>query len=92
VDTRAYLISASARFARSGGERVVLIGGGEVGRISITRNRTENGSAAVVRHPGFSTPFSGTRHLLGIKVGVGFPKPRARMSEALCRTRELLIW
>jgi hypothetical protein len=42
---------------RLGGERVVLIGDGEAGRVSITRNRTENGSAAVVRHSGFSTPF-----------------------------------
>jgi hypothetical protein len=57
VDTRACLISAPARFAGPGGERVVLIGDGEVGRVRITRNRTESGSAAVVRHSGVSTPF-----------------------------------
>lgn len=57
VDTRAYLISAPARFAGPGGERVVLIGDGEAGRVSITPQPDGNGSAAAVRHSGFSTPF-----------------------------------
>lgn len=84
VDTRAYLISAPARFAGPGGERVVLIGDGEAGRVSITPQpdgKRQRRSCQTLR---LLNTFSATRHQQRIKVGAGFrsrvhgcPKPSA---------------
>jgi hypothetical protein len=84
VDPRAYLISAPARFAGLGGERVVLIGDGEAGRASTTPQPDGKRQCRSCQALRLLNTFSGIRQQLKIKVGAGFrsrvhgcPKPSA---------------
>jgi hypothetical protein len=62
MDTRAYLISAPARFAGSGGERVFLIGDGEAGRVSINPATGRKTAVPQLSDTPASQHLSGTRH------------------------------
>jgi hypothetical protein len=77
---------------RPRGERAVLIGDGEADRVSITPQPDGKRQCRSCQTLRLLNTFFRHSPPAENEGRCRFPKSHARMSEALCRTRELLIW